>query len=281
MNTKQFGTGILIMLAFLVMVGGCGEDTPAEPEGNGGNHLPGNLPDIPIPSAPTDLLPEVSADRVVGLSTELNDFQPIVTELQMMQDDGLEPWIAMDRRLIMACEGTLPEFTNDPAVVDPTYISQWPYLLHTRHWLKLKQVTLDPGTIYSQVETITYGTSTSHQESYEFSQTIGVEVTVGGGWGPFSASVTASYEQTSTHGEVNSVSFSEETSFEQTYAVESDPDHTRVYALWQLVDKFTLVDVDTVRIHESGTLTHVRIPAIADIHFPNQSVIYQSVTTFD
>jgi hypothetical protein len=280
MNTIQGRTGILIMLAFLAIASGCGNDDPVDPTGGGGNQQPGNLPAIPVPNAPTDLLPNESEAKIIGLSTPLPDFQPMVTESQMMLDDGSEPWLAMNRHLIMACDDVLPKYTNDPAAMVPGFLSDRPYLLHTRHWRKLMQVTLGPGTTYSQAETITYGTSTSHEESTEFSQTMGIEVTVGGGWGPFSASVTASYEQTSTHGEVNSVSFSEETSVEQTYAVESDPTHTRVYALWQLVDRFSMVDADTVRIHDSDILTHVRITEIADIEFPNESVIYQSITAF-
>ncbi len=287
MNTIQVRTGILIVLAVLAILAiltiasGCGSDDPVDPTGGGGgNNQPGNLPAIPIPNAPTDLLPNESDTKIIGLSTPLNDFHPIVTELQMMQDDGSEPWLPMNRHLIMACGGVLPRYANDPAAVDPSYLFDRPYLLHTRHWRKLMQVTLAPGTTYSQAETITYGTSTSHQESYEFSQTMGIEVSVGGGWGPFSASVTASYEQTTTHGEVNTVSFSEETSIEQTYAVESHPTQIRVYALWQLVDRFAYMDADTVRVHESDILNRVRIPEIADIEFPNEAVIYQSITVF-
>ena len=49
---------------------------------------------------------------------------------------------------------------------------------------------------------------------------------------------------------------------------------------WQLVDTFSLVDADMVRIHESPTLLHVQLDPIADIEFPNRDVIYQSVTKF-
>jgi hypothetical protein len=110
---------------------------------------------------------------------------------------------------------------------------------------------------------------------------MGVEVSAGGSWDAFSVSVTASYEQTETESEVNAVTFSEESSFTETYTVDPDPDHTIVYAIWQLVDTFSYVDADTVLIHESPTLRHAELEAIADIEFANASVIYQSVTRFD
>jgi len=81
--------------------------------------------------------------------------------------------------------------------------------------------------------------------------------------------------------ELNSVTMSEETSVTETYSVQSDPDHAIMFAIWQLVDRFTMVDADTVAIHESETLTHVEIPQVMSIEFPNNDVIYQSITHFD
>ena len=206
----------------------------------------------------------------------------ITSQVRMMLDDGSTPWIDVNRRLVLACADVLPENTGDPDVVDRNYVTARPRLLHQRYWRKIKQVTLDPGnTTYQYEETITSGTSTSHEESREFSQTMGIEVSVGGGWGPFSASVTANFEQTETVGEVNAVTFSEETSVTQTFSVQSDPNHVIVFAIWQLVDKFCLVDADTVCIHESPALVHATIPEVADIVFPNEDVLYQSVTHFD
>jgi hypothetical protein len=188
----------------------------------------------------------------------------------------------VNRRLTLACADVLPENTGDPDATDRTYISARPRLLHARYWRKIKQVTLDPGnTTYEYEESITSGASTTHEESREFSQTMGLEVSASAGWGPFSASVTASFEQTETHGEVDSVTFSEETSVTETFTVESDPERTTVYALWQLVDKFSLVDADQVPIDESDTLVHVRIEPIASIVFPNRDVIRQSSTYFE
>lgn len=199
----------------------------------------------------------------------------------MMQDDGSLPWIPVNRRLMLACADVLPENTGDPAAVDRTYVTARPHLLHSRYWRKVKQVTLDPGnTTYQYQETITSGTSTGHEESREFSQTLGIEVSASAGWGPFSASVTASFEQTETVGEINSVTFTEETSITQTFTVNADPTRTTVYAIWQLVDKFTLVDADMTDIDVSPSLVHARIPEVESIVFPNHDVIYQSLTYF-
>ena len=269
-------TGMLVMMLAGILTPGCGDDNPGEPSPSD----PGNLPEVPIPSSVNELLPVQSDELAIGLSDPIPEFDPLVTELQMMQDDGSVPWIAMNRHLILACADVLPEFSCDPGTPDRPYIDARPRLLHKRYWRKLKQVTLDPGTSYQQEETISYGTSTAHEESREFSQTIGVEVQVGGSWSAFSASVTASYEQTETVGEVNAVTFSEENTFTETYSVQSDPSRTIVYALWQLVDAFSLVDADTVRIDQSPTLRHAHIAEIEDIEFPNRNVIRQSVTRF-
>jgi len=276
--------GLLVLVLALSLAPGCSddEDSPTDP-GNGDPPELTNLPAVPTPESVTDLLPGNSDELLLGLSAELVEFEPEVTELCMMQDDGTAPWLTMDRRLILACDGVLPEYTNDPNVHDErSYVSAYPRLVHERFWRKIKQVTLDPGnTTYQYEETITSGTSTNHEESSSFSQTMGIEVTVEGGWGPFSASVTASYEQTSTHEELDSVTFAEETSVTETFSVQADPDRTTVYAIWQLVDRFRMVDADTVAIHESATLTHARIPPVGSIEFPNRDVIYQSVTFFE
>lgn len=274
-------TNALLVLGLVIFLWpGCGgDDHPAEPEHDSG---PTNLPTVPVPSSVNELLPAVSAVRAIGLSNEIADFTPLVHQVQMMQDDGSTPWLTVDRRLILACADVLPEFTGDPAVTERTYVTARPRLLHSRYWRKIKQVTLDAGDVsYQYQETITSGTSTTHEESREFSQTMGIEVSVGGGWGPFSASVTADFEQTETQGEVNSVTFSEESSTTETFTVQADPDRVTVYAIWQLVDEFSLVDADTVVIDQSPTLVHARIPAVAPIVFPNRDVIYQSVTHFD
>lgn len=273
----RFSSSLLALL-LIAFVASCGDESPSQTSDD--DNPPGNMPPVPVPGSTSELLPAVSESFIVGLSTPLSEFVPVVSELRMMLDDGSEPWITMNRRLILACEDVLPSHMNNASAAGASYISDRPRLMHYRYWRKIKQVTLDPGTSYSHEETISYGTSTSHTESNSFSQTIGVEVSVGGGWGPFSASVTASFEQTSTHDEIDTVTFTEESSFTETYAVQSQPGHTIVFALWQLVDAFALVDADSVRIDESPVLTHAHVPEIPDIVFPNRDVIYQSVTVF-
>jgi hypothetical protein len=274
MKNILFAVGAIALS--LVMALGCGGDGTTGP-----GPLPSNVPPIPVPGSPTEVLPSASSILNVGLSTPIPEFAPIAADLQMMQDNGTAPWIPMNRRILLACPGGLPEYTCDRNLPDRSYVSARPSILHQRYWRKVKQVTLDPGTGYEQSETISYGTSTSHEESREFSWTIGVETEVGGSWEGLSASVKASYQATETRSEVNAVTFSTESVKSETYSVEADPDHTRLYALWQLVDRFSLVDADTTRIHESPTLRHVRVPELADIEFPNRDVIYQSVTKFD
>ena len=219
--------GLLVLMLALVLAIGCGsDDSPTDPVGDDDPPEVTNLPVIPEPSSVNELLPAVSDDLVVGLSDEVPDFMPQVTELRMMMDDGEAPWIDFDRRLTLACDGVLPEYTGDPGI--------WRTVVHLG--LAAPACTSATGARSSRSrsiraidllpvqETITSGTSTTNEQSRAFSQTMGIEVTAGGGWGPFSASVTASYEQTETVGEINSVTFTEETSESETFTVQADPD---------------------------------------------------------
>jgi hypothetical protein len=279
MRKMTLGWGILTMLAVLAMAVGCSDEDPTIVDNDPPE--PGNLPVIPVPSSTNELMPARTGDLVIGMSSELGVFEPLVSELEMMLDDGSEVWLPQNRHLILACQDVLPMNTGDPAAVNPSYINARPYLLHTRHWRRLEQNNLSPGTSYTLEKEVTYGVSSSHTESTEFSQTIGVEVSVGGSWGAFSASVTASYEQTSTHSEMNSVTISEETTETRYYNVAAPASGTRVYVLWQLVDEFSFVDADTIPIHASPTLVHVKIPAITNILLPNENVVTMKTTDFD
>jgi hypothetical protein len=269
----------LVFLIMMLAVFGCGGDDSPTDVDHGGDE-PGNLPTIPVPSSPNDLMPARTEDLVIGMSTALDVFEPYVDELEMRQDDGSLIWVTKNQNRVLACEDMLPRNTCDLSAAEPTYISARPHLLHTRHWRRLEQNSLGPGTAFTLTKEVTYGVSTSNTESVEFSRTMGVEVTASGGWGPFSASVSASYEQTNTYSEVRSVTFSEETKESREYMVQAPASGTRVFVLWQLVDEFSYVDADTIPIHESPTLTHVRMPAIAHILFPSDSVVRMVTTDF-
>ena len=280
MSTKLKYAIVCGFLTALLAVS-CGEDNPVA--GNDGPPPePSLLPAIPVPLSPDDPLPARSAEVNVGLSSPLGTFAPVVEQMCQMKDDATMVWSTENRRLRLVCgDGIRAEAMCDAAASDRCYIAESPRLLHKRYWKRLKQVVMDPGTEYSHAETVTYGSSTTNTVSQSFSQTIGVEVSASGGWGPFSAEVKASYSQTTTREEVNSVTFSEESSFTDTYSVASDPSRTIVFGLWQLVDVFVLVDAQKTLIHESDTLHYVVLPEIAAVEFLNKDVIYQSVTRFD
>jgi hypothetical protein len=277
MKAIYFIAGAIVVLLLAILPLGCGNGSTTSTEPT---PLPTNVPPVPIPDSPTEVLPATSGTLAVGLSDPVDDFEPLVSEIQLMQDDGSAPWIAVNRPLTLACADVLPEYSCDAGIAKRSFIGDRPRLQHERYWRKVKQVTLDPGTSYERAESITYGTSTSDTQSREFARTVGVDVSVGGDWKAFSATVDAYYEQTETESTVRTVTFSTETTTSQTYKVKANPDHTQMYALWQLVDRFSLVDANGVRIHDSPTLLHVRIPDIADIEFPNGNVIYESVTRF-
>jgi hypothetical protein len=266
-------------LALLLLVS-CGDDG-SSPTGQGETPETTYLPDVPVPASPADPLPAASGTIDVGMSAPLANFRPLVSRMCQKRDDASMAWSDENRYLKMVCDGVLAQAMCDPTAADQTYVSQSPRLLHQRYWKRLKQVVLDPGTDYSHQETVSYGSSTTNSISQSFSWTIGVELTAGGDWKAFSAEVKASYSQTSTREEINSVTFSEESSFTDTYSVTSDPAKTIVFGLWQLVDVFILTDANKVPIHQSDTLSHVEIPEIGRIEFLNRDVIYQKVTKFD
>ena len=275
MRVTMFGLAGLLLVILVSVPLGCGDDNPSKPV------VDPTMPAVPVPASPIELLPDQSPRLTVSMSAPLEVFCPTVTRLQMMWDHGSEVWRAFDRPATLACPDVLPRNTSNDAAANATYISARPRLRHARYWQKLKQVVLDPGTLYSKSETISYGKSSTSTESHSFQTTMGVEVTAEGGWGGFSASVTGYFEQTATHEQIQSITFAEEKSYTETYSVQADDSHTRVYALWQLVDEFSIVDEDTVKIHESATLMHVEMPEIADLRFPNKDMVYQSVTKFD
>lgn len=257
-------------------------DSPTSSGSNNPPPEPDYLPAVPVPASPTDALPAQSVYVDVGLSRPLRTFVPLVDRMCQMNDAGEMVWSTENRRLELVCpDGVLALAMCDPTPTDRTYVAESPRLLHRRYWKRLKQVVMDPGTDYSHAETVTFGSSTTNTVSQSWSTTIGVEVSASAGWGPFSAEVKSSFSQTTTREEVNSVTFSEESAFTDTYSVSSDPTKTIVFGLWQLVDVFVLVDARKVPIHASDTLYYVEIPEIAVVEFLNRDVIYQSVTKFE
>jgi hypothetical protein len=270
--------GALVALgAFLVCIGGCGSDDPAKPEPQG----PGILPPVPVPSSVNEPMPERSADKVIGMSAPLDDYEPMVLQLRAMRDDGSYSWTVQNRHLTLACSGSLPVNTGDPAATNPSYISERPRLLHTRHWKRLEQDSLVPGAPATFEKTITSGASTENAESREFSRTLGVEIAVGGSWSPFSAAVAASYSKTGTRSEISNVCFATEDSEIQSFTVEAPSTGTRVYVLWQLVDEFRLVDADTTLFQDSDALVHVAVAGVEPIQFAHNNVVRLQTTDFN
>lgn len=265
----------LLALTALLLGGGCGDDATAP-----GPSGPSNLPPVPVPTSADQLMPAESPSIIVGLSDGLDWFQPMVTSLQMMTDNGSTATSSPNRRLLLACPEVLPVMSAQDGAAGATIISERPRLQHKRHWRRVLQNTLSPGTGGSFTQTVSWGTSTYHEENRSLSTTIGVETSVGGSWEGFSASVTASFSQTETYQEINSVTFSTETTEVRSYTVEAPASGTRVYVLWQLVDEFSMVDADGIPIHESPTLTHADIQAIPSVRFPNETVVVLKTTDF-
>jgi len=242
----------------------------------------GNLPAIPIPASVNDLPPSQSDQITVGLSKPLAEFKPFCTELRRFTiADSPAVWQIVNAYTQLV---TGDSILKNSVIVDTAgfpFVSAKPRIKHSRYWQRINLKIIDYPADYSETKTHSYGSSRSSSESQEFSQTIGVSATVSAGWGPVSASVTASYENTSTSSQTNSVTFDESTEFSETYSVGSIEGKTIVYAVWQLVDVFSLSDSLGIRIDSSATLTNVKLHPIPSIEFPSKNVIRQSVTKFD
>lgn len=277
MKTAMLGCGMIVLLLALALTPGCGGG------GDGGSDQPApgppaNTPDIPVPAHANDVLPDRSAELQIGLSGPLEKFEPRVAAIEMMQDSGTPQWYPAGRNMTLACADVLPEYSSDPALLRRAYIAARPRLLHKRYWRMVEtQMTLTAGLSHSIERTVTSGRSITDEKSVEFSRTIGVALDAGEAWKAFSAAITASYEQTSTVTEVRSVAFTETKSETKTYT--ATPSRLAVWAVWQLVDKFSLVDENKVPIDESLSLLHVHIDPVADIEFP-ANFVYQSLTEF-
>ncbi len=269
--------GVIVLLgAVLACLGGCGND-PATPDPQG----PQVLPAVPVPGAVDASMPERSAERVVGMSAPLDDYVPLVQQLRAMRDDGSYSWTVENRHLALACAGMLPVNTGDPAATSPSYISARPRLLHTRHWQRLEQGFVDPGTPAAFERTVTWGASTESAGNREFSRTLGVETAAGGAWGPFAAVVAAGFARTATSGEIRTVSFAAEDTDLRSYSVEAPAAGRRVYVMWQLVDEFRLVDADTNAFQESAALAHATVADLEPIRFAHNDVVRLQTTDFD
>lgn len=267
---------IALLLALLPVAIGCGGG------GGGGDEIPPadvTLPVVPKPRSATDALPAESDSIVVGMSNPLDEFAPHVQSLEMMQDDGSLATVAFNRQVSLVCDQVLPVNSANPSMAEP-YLTEAPRILHTRYWRLLGSKLLSAGTGYTLAATTTYGQSTTDTKSAEFSRTVGVQVSAGGDWSGLSASVTASYQETSTVAQIKSVTFEKQESTTETYDC-GNAQSQRVCALWQLVDVLSLVDADMVPIHESNTLWHVVMGELPSIEFPSQTTFAQIVTRVD
>jgi hypothetical protein len=281
MKSKTLYMILLGMLTGLLILS-CGDSDPAGPGGGGGNNDdPNLLPEIPEPSNRHEIPPPKSDEIDIGLSAPMEEFIPYVTLLERMIDDGSTTWTIENRELPMICGGVRAIYSCDENVQDKGYVSEAPRLLHRRYWRRVVHEILDPGAQYSREEEIEYGSSTTDTRSQSFSRTIGVEVSASAGWGPFSATVTASYEETRTSEQIHSVTFEETNRFKETYTSPTDQNKVIVYGLWQLVDVFMLVDAKRVPIDASDTLVHLEIEPLARVEFLNRDVVAQKVTRFD
>lgn len=273
--------GLFCLLLTVTSFTGCGGSSGGSSGGGDGDgsdsESPPNTPPVPTPASLLDMLPDKSDYHIVGLSKELEEFEPYANQLR----DGRGFWIDFDRRVRLACPDHLIANTGDPSIIDRTFIDARPYLLHQRYWKKLFQVVHEKGQSgYDQSQKMTSGVTNSTEHIKSFSETMGVSATVGGAYKALSGSVTASYEATETETFVNAISFSEKEEFEEIFWVDSNINMDTLYAVWVLVERFSVVDEYMEPIHMSDTLRHADIEKVESIEVHRDDVLYFSTTNF-
>jgi len=248
---------------------------------DGGGKDIGTLPPLYIPSSVNDLPPQNSEEITIGLSNPLPDFKPYINEIaQVKSEGGTANFEAFNDYAPLVCGGTI---LKNASVTDASanFVTVSPRLKHSRYWTRINFKIIDYPADYSETKTVTYGSSRTSETSTTFSTTIGVSAEVSAGWGPVSGSISASFESTSSESQTNSVTFDQSDSYSETFSVKSIEGKTIHYSVWQLVDKFTVVDADGIGIDTSATLQNVKLREIPTLEFPNKTIIRQSVIQFD
>jgi hypothetical protein len=139
--------------------------------------------------------------------------------------------------LLDAFEGELPCADRNGShvlidgIVAPSVI---PYIERQVYWKKVFQITLGAGSTYSQEHSYTYGTSETTGLSFGWS----IGTTVTSDWGVVSAEIETEFHMDFDY----EFTVNRETTYTDVYEGTAPDDKTMVLALWQLRERFYIVD---------------------------------------
>jgi hypothetical protein len=273
---------IVTMIISMIAIIGCGEDDPVSHDGNGGNGLPPNTPQIPLPSHPLDLLPDRSDSLIMEIApaitfTPRNEYAPDTIAALVGA-----PYVYVNttnNQLSLVYEDQIIDPVNVPfkGCIDPSCTAAYitgsyncngivhvPLLQYTRYWQKIFSTVIQYPSDYMESHTYTEGTSETTGES--FSYTLGLS---GSAYG---IGLSAELTRTFTH----SITISSETSVTKQFTCESIEGKTLVFTVWQLVEGFRICNADSSQ-YTDRTFNHLLIPVIDNA----TNNLYMSVVQFD
>ncbi len=147
---------------------------------------------------------------------------------------------------VMECDQLLPELSSEEEVACASFgsnfifldklagPSEMPYIQRRVYWQKVFQVTLGAGATYSEEHSYTHGTSETTGMSFGWS----IGISVSSSWGFVSAEIESEFHQDFNH----EVTVSSEETFTKTYTATAPESKTMLLALWQLRERFVIVD---------------------------------------
>lgn len=166
---------------------------------------------------------------------------------------------------IMETTSQLPDQGTDDVPVlllgdSPLYlgdsgcIAERPYVVRSVYWEKVFQRTLGAGASYSQTHSYMEGTEETTCMSFGYS----IGVTVGLGWGPVTAEISSEFHQDFNR----ELSVYMENEVSDTYECTAPAGKTVIFALWHLVETYTICNADGEPWTDSGYTLDGPLPVL-------------------
>jgi Insecticidal Crystal Toxin, P42 len=125
------------------------------------------------------------------------------------------------------------------------------YMTREQYWkLQPESYCLAPHESKTVSQTVTSGMQDTTSQQETLAASLGVSASAG--WGPISASVSASLSATSSSFQQITVS-TETTAFEQV-VLENESEKTQLYLRWQLIDTVNIFGAESLLTHSEATL---------------------------
>lgn len=129
-----------------------------------------------------------------------------------------------------------------PFTLPPDKGNKQVLLIHEQYWKRSPaSFSLGPNSTKTVALVVTTGRTETTSSETQIKATLGIEVS--GGWGPISASMSASLEYGSSFTRTVSVSETSQSTVEEHYENKL-LDKQKLFIFWNLVDSYTFVDFD-------------------------------------